>query len=149
MVVRVEKSSAVSGPLWALHLCDNECSEQGFKHFQLAAVVLEEGGAVRTLNLCNKQCHNERRVQQRQTACKGSTVKRNDGTETISWQAVEGIWEWNSFCAGSVSILLSKRPWAKAVLADTEKQAGRHTREVAIRTALQRSTGAESGRQRH
>ena len=55
--------SAVSGPLWVLHLCDNECSEQGFKYIQLAAIVSEEGGAVRTINL-RKQCYNERRVQQ-------------------------------------------------------------------------------------
>ena len=54
--------SAVSEPLWALHLCDNECCEQGFKYFQLAALS-EEGGAVRNINLC-KQCYNERRVQQ-------------------------------------------------------------------------------------
>ena len=39
--------SAESEPLWALRLCDNECSEQGFKHFQLAAIVTEEGGAVK------------------------------------------------------------------------------------------------------
>ena len=54
--------SALSEPLWALLLCDNKCSEQGFKYFQLVAAVLEEG-AVRTINLC-KQCYNERRDQQ-------------------------------------------------------------------------------------
>ena len=46
-----------------VHLCDNECSEQGFKYFQLAAILSEEGGAVHTIILY-KQCDNERRVQQ-------------------------------------------------------------------------------------
>ena len=46
--------TAVSEPLWAEHMCDNKCSEQGFKFFQLAAIVTEEAGAVRT-----KHCHNK------------------------------------------------------------------------------------------
>ena len=55
-------TSAVGEPLAALHICDNKCSEQGFKFFQLAAVVTEEGGAVHTINLC-KHCYNERRMR--------------------------------------------------------------------------------------
>ena len=31
--------STVSEELWILHICDNECSEEGFKFYQLAAVV--------------------------------------------------------------------------------------------------------------
>ena len=35
--------SAVSEPRWALHVCDIECREEGFKFYQLAAIVTEEG----------------------------------------------------------------------------------------------------------
>ena len=46
--------SALSEPRWALHMCDNECNEEGFKFYQLAAIVVE-GGAAHTINL-RKQC---------------------------------------------------------------------------------------------
>ena len=47
--------SAVREPRWALHVCDNKCNKEGFKFYQLAAFVVEEGGAAHTINLC-KQC---------------------------------------------------------------------------------------------
>ena len=52
---------AVSEPRWAVHMCDNKCREEGFKFNQIAAIVTEEGGAVRTINLC-KQCYDVRRL---------------------------------------------------------------------------------------
>ena len=70
--------SAVSEPLWALHLFYNECSEQGFKYFQLAAIASEEEGAVCTI-LC-KQCYNERRVQQSEQPVKAAQW-RNDAAK--------------------------------------------------------------------
>ena len=54
--------SAENEPLCALHLCDNGCMEQGFKYFQIAAIVSEEGGAVHTFNVCT-HCYKERRVK--------------------------------------------------------------------------------------
>ena len=48
--------SAVSEPRWALHMCDNKCSIEGFKFYQLAVIVTEEGGASRSINLC-KPCY--------------------------------------------------------------------------------------------
>ena len=44
--------SAVSEPLWALHTCENKCSEQGCKVFQLAAIVTAEGGRQFTQSTC-------------------------------------------------------------------------------------------------
>ena len=52
--------SAVSEPRWALHMCD-ECSKEGFKFYQLEAIVMEERGAAHTINLC-KQCYNVMRM---------------------------------------------------------------------------------------
>ena len=55
--------SAVSEPRWVLHMCDNKCNHEGFRFYQLAAVVTEGGGAAHTINLC-KQCYIERRQKQ-------------------------------------------------------------------------------------
>ena len=46
--------SAVSEPRW--DVCENECIQEGFKFCQLVAIVVEEGGAAHTINLC-KQCN--------------------------------------------------------------------------------------------
>ena len=46
----------------SLALCDNTCRKEGFKFYQLVAVVTEEGGKARTINLC-KQCYTERRLK--------------------------------------------------------------------------------------
>ena len=54
--------SAVGEPRSALHMCDNKCREEGFKFYQLAAIVTEEGGAAHTINLC-KQCYNVVRLK--------------------------------------------------------------------------------------
>ena len=43
--------SAVSEPRWALHMCDDNCGEEGLTFFTAAAVA-SEGGAADTLNLC-------------------------------------------------------------------------------------------------
>ena len=42
--------SAVSEARWALHMCDNKCSREGFTFHQLAASVTEGGGAAHTIN---------------------------------------------------------------------------------------------------
>ena len=46
----------------ALHMCDNKCREEGFKFFEILAIVTE-GGAAHTIHLC-KQCYNARRLRQ-------------------------------------------------------------------------------------
>ena len=53
--------SAVSGPQWALQMCDNRCREESFSFFHLAAILTEEGAAY-TINRC-KQCYNEERLR--------------------------------------------------------------------------------------
>ena len=52
-------TSVVSEPRLVVHMCDNTCRKEGFKFFELAAIVSEEGGAAHTNNLC-KKCYDER-----------------------------------------------------------------------------------------
>ena len=59
----VQVHISVSEPRWALQMCHNTCRAKGFKFFDIAAHVAEEGGAAHTINLC-RNCHNERRVKQ-------------------------------------------------------------------------------------
>ena len=68
--------SAVSEPRWALHMCENKCSREGFTFCQLAAVVTEEGGAAHTINLC-KQCYSVMRLK-RERKVNGLMVERDD-----------------------------------------------------------------------
>ena len=107
--------SAVSEPLWALHLCDNQCREQGFKFHQIAGIVTEEAGAVHTIKLC-KYCYNERRATRR-TASEGSTVKlwKVFGME----QYLCGIWEHST---------VKKSMGQGSPGRCGEREAGRHTR---------------------
>ena len=39
----------------AINWCDNRCSEKGVGYWQIASMVIEEGGKTRTVNLC-QQC---------------------------------------------------------------------------------------------
>ena len=55
--------SALCEPRGAIYFCDNHCSEKAVGYWQFGSVVVEEGGAVRTVTLC-QQCYNERWVQQ-------------------------------------------------------------------------------------
>ena len=50
--------SAVSVPLKPLCRCDEQCNEKTLSFWQLASVVLNEGGEAYTTNLCQK-CFNE------------------------------------------------------------------------------------------
>ena len=78
--------SAVSEPQWALHISDNKCREEGFKFFQLSAIVTEEGGP----GSHNKfaQCYNDR--QQRQGE---QPVKAARWRETKKQKACRGkLW---------------------------------------------------------
>ena len=51
--------SAVSEPRWTLHMCEGR--EEGFRFYQLAAIVVEEEGTAHTINLC-KQCYDLMRM---------------------------------------------------------------------------------------
>ena len=45
---------AVSEPRLALQICDNTCTKEGFKFFQIAAIVVEGGGElVQAMLQCN------------------------------------------------------------------------------------------------
>ena len=49
--------SAVSEQRWALPKCDNKSRAWGFKFFEIAAVVSEEGGVAHTINFCRICCN--------------------------------------------------------------------------------------------
>ena len=100
--------------LCGLCTCATTNAVKGFKHFQLAAIVSEEGGAVRTVNLC-EPWHNERRA-----------VERNDGTESISWQAVEGMW--NVYARDVGAFYRQKSMGQGSPGSCRDREAGRHTR---------------------
>ena len=55
--------SALGEPRGPVHWCDNRCSEKFIRYWQIASMVVEEGGEARTINLC-QQCYNENLVQQ-------------------------------------------------------------------------------------
>ena len=50
--------SALGEPRRAIQ-CDNRCSEKAVRYWQIASMVVEEGGEAHTINLC-QQCCNER-----------------------------------------------------------------------------------------
>ena len=54
--------SALSEPRGPINWCDDPCSEKAVSYWQIAAMVVEEGGEAHTINLC-QQCCNERLVQ--------------------------------------------------------------------------------------
>ena len=79
--------NAVSEPRWALHMCDNMCGEEGFKSHQYVAIVTDEGGAVRAINL-RKQCFNARRLKQGERR-----VTASKWTEVVEQMALQGrLW---------------------------------------------------------
>ena len=51
---RLGSSRAIGQWSW----CDNRCSEKAVRCWQIASLVVEEGGEAHTVNLC-QQCHNE------------------------------------------------------------------------------------------
>ena len=55
--------SALSESRGPIHWCDNRCSENAARYWQIASVVVDEGGEVHTINL-RQQCYNEQMVQQ-------------------------------------------------------------------------------------
>ena len=54
--------SALGESRGPIYFCDNRCSE-AVKYWQIASVVVEEGGEAHTINLC-LQCYIEQMVQQ-------------------------------------------------------------------------------------
>ena len=108
----------------AVHWCDNRCSEKTLRYSQIASMVTEEGGEVRTINLC-RPCHSARLVQQGK-----QPLKPKEWRESVERKAHRGrLWtisEVNNFCAECRSISTIKRAWAGMILADAtpEKQKG-------------------------
>ena len=66
--------SAVSDPRWALHMCDKKCRETGFKFYELAAIVVEEGDTPHTINL-RRKCYEKARLEQGETQVNGAQWK--------------------------------------------------------------------------
>ena len=54
---------ALCEPREAIYFCDNRCSEKAISYWQIASMVVEEGGEAYTVKLC-LQCYNEELVQQ-------------------------------------------------------------------------------------
>ena len=112
-------SSAVNEPRWALHKCDNKCREKGFKFFQTAAIVTEEGCAAHTINLC-KHFYNGRRWKQGE-----EDVTASKWRELVEQKAFfEGsdgqLLAWNNSCAQCGNVSPSKKAWARSILAGAE-----------------------------
>ena len=111
---------AVSEPRCALHMCENKCREEGFKFYRIVAIVTEEGGAARTINL-RKQCYNVRRLKQGDrdlTALKWS--------EMVEQKAFRGKL-WAAFGLEQVAHKMLERftiekAWARSVMAEVEKE---------------------------
>ena len=82
--------SAVGEPLWALHLCDNECSA-GLQALPARGYCVERRWCCSHIQLVQAVLQRQA-SSTRRTASESSTVERNDGAESVSWQAVEGIW---------------------------------------------------------
>ena len=83
--------SAVSEPRRALHMCDNMCREEGSKFYQFVAIVAEEGGAARTINLC-KQRDNVRLLKQGERQVTASKWRAMVDQKAFTRQAVGSIW---------------------------------------------------------
>ena len=56
-------SSALGEPRGPFYWCDNRCIEKAVRYWQIASMVVEEGGEAHTINLC-QQCFNDQLVQQ-------------------------------------------------------------------------------------
>ena len=82
-------------------------------------VVVEERGAVHTINLC-KQCFIEVRMKRGERTVTGSRC-RDDRAEGFSRKAVGGL-QHGTNCAKTVEeISASRKAWDRSVLADAEK----------------------------
>ena len=55
--------SALGEPRGPIDWCDNRCSEKATRYWQIASMVIEEGGEAHTINL-SRQCYNEKLAQQ-------------------------------------------------------------------------------------
>ena len=112
--------SAVSETRWALHMCDSTCSKEGFKFCQLAAIVIEEGGAAHTINQC-KQCYNVMRLKKGER-----NVTASRWREMIVEKALRGKL-WVAFDMEQIARRMwghftIKRVWPRSVLVDAEKE---------------------------
>ena len=79
--------SAVIDPRRALHICDNKCEVEGFKFYQLVAIVTN-GGKARTINLC-KQCYSVERLKQGERRVTASKWR-----EMVEQKAFRGRLSW-------------------------------------------------------
>ena len=75
----------------ALHTRDNKCKEKGFKFFEIAAIVMEEGGAAHTIDLCWR-CYGGRRLtrgEKEVTAAKWSALVQQKAFRGKLWAAFD------------------------------------------------------------
>ena len=76
--------SALSEPRGHIYFCDSRCSEKAVRYWQIASVMVEEGGEAHAVNLC-QQCYNEQ-LGQESSGGKGRGIKgdlESDGKRTI------------------------------------------------------------------
>ena len=112
--------SAVSEPRWTLHMCDNKCRQEGFKFYLLVAIVTQEGGKARTINLC-KQCYSERRLKQGELPVTASKWK-----EMVEQKLFGGrVWRafgMEQFARKMWERLTLKKAWVRSVVAEADKE---------------------------
>ena len=97
-------------------MCDNKCNKEGFKFYQLAAIVVEDGGAAHTINLC-KPSYNEMRMKRGDRKVTAARW-RERGKLWVTFgmeQTVQRIWEHFTM----------KKGWARTVLAVAERERGK------------------------
>ena len=115
----------MSVPLKTLFCCDKQCSEKTFSCWQLASVVLNEGGEAYTTNRPQKcfNKHLQAKGEEPLSNCALETGRRNEG---VSWKNEENDGE-RTTSAWDAEYFLQERRRVKRYreLADEEKQAGK------------------------
>ena len=96
-------------------MCDNQCSKESFKFYQLAAIVTGEGGAAHTINLC-MQCYHVLQLKR---------GERDDRSKGFWRESVCGLWH-GAICAKNVGTFHhQKRRGSVLIGAEKERQEGK------------------------
>ena len=88
--------SALSEPRGPVCWCDNRCSEKAVRYWQIASMVVEEGGEHHTIGLC-QQGYNEQFVQQGKPRLKVWQWKGVVEKENASWKDLESGGKWATY----------------------------------------------------
>ena len=122
------------------YFCDNRCSEKAVRCWQIASVVVEQGGEAHTIILC-QQCCNERLVQQGKPRLKlwqwKGAVEKKAHRGRI-WKVMGG----EQFLRGMWEYITLKKAGPIKISADAARgKTRREARSVAAGVSLQRGPG--------